>query len=374
MSPRFALSLGGVLLLLLLGCTSRGPRFDPRLKSPEAHEGEQRESHYPDAIRLDQQFFNVVELTNQIQPEWLNAPTNFFKLGPGDVLDIEALGEANSRATTFLGPDGKLYYSLLPGISAWGLTLFETKDLLEKELARYNRVKPELILTLRGAASVRVWILGGVQSPGIYPLATPMTLLEAIATAGGTTVIPGSTEEAVDFNRSFIMRQGRLLKVDFYGLLRRGDLSQNIYLQPDDFTYLRPGTARSIYVLGALAAPNVMPYSDQVSLVSALTLAGPPLRFAYLSHVAIIRGSLTHPSIAIVDYTQITKGKAVDIKLEPGDIVYVPFAPYRELALLAENILIQFVQTIAVNEGIRAVLPNAAPVGPSIGVGGTTTK
>ena len=76
--------------------------------------------------------------------------------------------------------------------------------------------------------------------------------------------------------------------------------------------------------------------------------------------MAIIRGSLAHSSIATVDYTRIIKGLDVDVRLEPGDIVYVPFAPYRELALFAENILYQFVQTIAVNEGIRAVSPNAA--------------
>jgi protein involved in polysaccharide export with SLBB domain len=221
-----------------------------------------------------------------------------------------------------------------------------------------------------------VWILGGVQSPGVYPLATPMTLLEAIATAGGTTAT-GTTEEAVDFNRSFVMRQGRLLKVDFYGLLRRGDLSQNIYLQPDDFAYLRPATARTIYVLGAVGAPSVLPYSDQITLLSVLAGAG-PVRFAYLSHVAIIRGSLVHPSIAIVDYNRIIKGQAVDVRLEAGDIVYVPFAPYKELAIFAEQILYQFVQTIAVNEGVRAVVPNATPVAPAIGVGvapsGTGTK
>jgi hypothetical protein len=37
--------------------------------------------------------------------------------------------------------------------------------------------------------------------------------------------------------------------------------------------------------------------------------------------------------------------------LQPGDIVYVPYTPFRRLAQLAEDVLNQFVRTIAVNEG-----------------------
>ena len=80
-----------------------------------------------------------------------------------------------------------------------------------------------------------------------------MTALEAISIAGGTLTVPGSTEDLTDLRNSFIMREGELLSVDFYKLLRQGDLSQNIYLEPDDFVYLRPTISRDVYVLGAVA-------------------------------------------------------------------------------------------------------------------------
>ena len=42
---------------------------------------------------------------------------------------------------------------------------------------------------------------------------------------------------------------------------------------------------------------------------------------AYLSHVAIVRGSLSQPQLSVVDYGAIIKGKTRDVLLEPGDII-----------------------------------------------------
>jgi len=87
----------------------------------------------------------------------------------------------------------------------------------------------------------------------------------------------------------------------------------------------------------------------------------------------VVRGSLIEPKLAIVDYKEIVRGKAPDVLLEPGDIVYVPFTPYRTLARYADLILRTFVQTVAINEGSRAVSDQAGAVGVNIGVGGTSS-
>src|SRR6266849_6285608 len=200
----------------------------------------------------------------------------FFRLGPGDTIEIEALGEPGPPSIALVGPDGKIYHGLLGGTFVWGLTLTEAKELLEKDLAKYVRVKPEVALTLRNVASKRVWILGGVQKPGVYPLAAPVTLLEAISAAGGigaataATGIPVSSAETTDLENSFVIREGKLMPIDFSKLLRRGDLSQNIYLHADDFVYLRPLLSKGdIYVLGAVAAPNIVDYREHMSLIAA---------------------------------------------------------------------------------------------------------
>jgi polysaccharide biosynthesis/export protein len=356
-----------LLALLLAACKSNGPDFDPRASAPQTNSPRELLA-LTNTADLEEQAFTNLTRASALKPEMLQVPTNLYRLGPGDNISIEVLGEVGSRGTPTVGPDGKIYYSLLPGTFVWGLTLTETKDVLEKGLKKYLRVPPDITITLNQVGSKTVWVLGNVNAPGIYPLATPVRLLEGITAAGGPLSAPGAADGVCDLQRSFLMRDGKLLPVDFDKLLRAGDMSQNIYLQPNDFIFLRSGITRNIYLMGAVAGPGVVPYRDDLTLAGAILASGGMLPYAQAGHVAIIRGSLAEPRIASVDYRAILKGKATDVRLEPGDIIYVSFVPWRKLAVLAEAVLDTFVQTVAANEGYKLTYPNASPTGPVVPV------
>lgn len=346
--------------MLLTGCymAKRGERFDARASK--------------DATILTN--LSTVDTTNRIRQEWLQPPTNFFTLGPGDKVEIEILGDPASRALAAVGPDGRLYYYLLPGVDVWGLTLDQAKERIEFGLKEFL-TEPRVALQLRSIDSTRVWILGRVANAGIYPMAAPMTLLEAISVAGGTLTSSesGTTEDLADLSNSFVVRNGERLPVSFDRLLREGDMSQNIYLQPDDFVYFPSSVSRDIYVLGAVRTPKAVPRQHN-TLIGAIAEAGGPIKNAYLSQVAIVRGSLDSPKIAVLNYNEIITGKAPNVLLEPRDIVYVPYSPYRFLTKYLDLILLTFVRAVAINEGARAAEPGSAPAGVSIGItGGTGT-
>jgi len=340
-------------LACLTACQSAGPKFDPRAKSGAATAGN----------------FTKTSAGEAIDPAWRNAPKDPFRLGPGDVLEIEVIGDGTTRATTTVGADGKIYYYLLPGLNVWGMTLADTKALLDKQLLTYVR-KPDVSITLRNVGSKRVWVLGRLNNPGIYPLTAPMTVLEAISRAGGlfTSRFSGTTEELADLHHSFLIRGGKPIALDFNRLLREGDMSQNIYLQPDDYIYLPSALSKVVQVLGAVRTPKPVGFMDQVTLVSAIGSAGGPSEGAQVSKVAIVRGSISQPEIAIVDFGAIMTGKQPDIKLEPSDIVYVPVSSFDSIAKYAGLIFETFTRTVAANEGGRAVTPNAQPVGVNVGI------
>jgi protein involved in polysaccharide export with SLBB domain len=322
--------------------------------------------------------------TTPIDKALLQRPTTEFRLGPGDELEIEVLGDIATRARTTVGPDGKIYFYVLPGIDVWGLTLTEARNRIGQELQKMVREQPPISLTLRNVASQRIWILGRLNRPGVYPMAGPMTLLEAVAEAGGPapasavaslggplgTASRGGSDEAADLGRAFIIRQGKLLRVDFRRLLREGDMSQNIYLQPDDFVYLPAAAAGNVHVLGAVNQPRSLDYQGTMTLSQSLAQAGGSVRNAYLASVAIVRGSLTEPKIAIVDFAAVQRGAAPDVLLEPQDIVYVPYTPYRVITRYVDLILDTFARTVGVNEGARAISDRAVGVGVNVPVGG----
>lgn len=313
--------------------------------------------------------FTKTSTSGTLNPAWRKPPQEPFRLGPGDTMEIEVLGDGSTRATTTVGADGKIYYYLLAGMRVWGLTLPETKALIERGLTTYIR-NPNVAISLQKVGSRRVWVMGRLNSPGIYPLNAPMTVLEAISRAGGlfTSRFSGTTEELADLYHSFLVRNGEKLPIDFNALLRKGDMSQNIYLKPDDFIYLPSALSKEVHVLGGVKTPKSVGFMDQVTLVSAISSAGGPAQGAQLSQVAIVRGSLNEPQIAIADFTAIVTGKQPDLKLEPRDIVYVPTATFGSIGRYADLIVETFVRTVSANEGGRAASPSASPVSVNVGI------
>jgi len=309
----------------------------------------------------------------QLDPALLRVSTAPFTLGPGDVLEIEYIGEPTSRATVKVGPDGKIYYYLLPGLNVDGLTLAQVRQLIAQKSEMYVRKNPDIALTLRFVASQRIWVLGALNTPGVFSLTAPVTLLEAVAQAGGPTPpapaggASGIVSPTADLRHSFVLRHGEMLPVDFAKLINDGDPTQNIYLQAGDFVYVAPSVGRTVHVLGAVTSPEAVT-AGSLTLVQTVAAAGGTVDDADLSHVAIVRGSLTQPTIAIVDYRAIIKGKAPDVMLEPHDIVYVPFTPYRTLKRYADLILDTFVRTVGVNEGAHLVDPQASSTSVNVGV------
>ena len=302
--------------------------------------------------------------TNQFDPAWLKPATNLFTLGPGDRVEIQVLGDTNIPTSTIVAPDGKIYFSFLPGIDVWGQTLSQARTNLEDAFTNYLRDVPRVSLALRGVESQRIWILGRVQSPGVYFMSAPMTLLEAIAMAGGTMTLTqfrdqaaaGISEELADLQHSFVVRHGKLLPVNFERLINDGDLSQNIYLEPDDFIYFPAAMAREVYVLGAVGQPQRVAYSPDLTVARAIASAYGTLPDAYTPHVAVVRGSLTQPQITIVNYRKVIRGQAPDMQLQPHDIVYVPLSPYRYIKHYLDTILETFVSSTAINAGEQAVI------------------
>lgn len=368
------------LLIVLLngGCSAPKPSY--------AEKG-----HYSDlSVRIDQPGTAHAEgglavsqtITNQLEPAMLQPASQLFTLGPGDIVEIEILGTPTSRATATVGPDGKIYYYLLPGLDVWGQTLDQTRQLLENGLSKYIN-QPQVSINLRTVGSKYVWVLGRLNRPGIYPLTSPMTLLECLSLAGGPahSISQASSAELADLHHSFVMRHGKFIPVNFYRLLHQGDTSQNIVLQPDDFVFVPSTLEQEVYILGAVLNPRALAYTERMTLVSAIAGGngmttynyfanadtGFFMKDAYLSHVAIVRGSLAEPNITVVNYSDIVRGRAQDVLLEPGDIIYVPNSPYTTLKRYLDLVVSTFVSTEAANSGLRAVGPPTS-VGVNVSV------
>ena len=278
-------------------------------------------------------------------------------LGPSDILNIWIYGRKDTlRSQVAVGPDGRLNYLQADGVMAAGLTIDELRAELNKRLAsQYRNVK--VIVTPSEFRSKRYFLLGAVMDRGAYPLEQPTTIMEAIAKARGiaTGLLEQNTVEIADLERAFLMRRGRPAPVDFVALFNQGDLSQNIYLEPDDYLYFPSSTLNEVYVLGAVSTPGTMGVSDKSSLLGAITTRGGFTEKAYRSRVLIIRGSVTRPETFVVSVSDILRGKTIDFMLRPKDIIYVADHPWVRVDELLDMAIGSFTSAIVTKLSNRVV-------------------
>jgi polysaccharide biosynthesis/export protein len=281
-------------------------------------------------------------------------------LGPGDVLNLSLLDMPETARTEVpVGPDGRIAFLQAPDIMAAGLTIDELRAKLDEALGKYYQ-NPHTVVTPVAFRSKKYFVLGAVVNRGVYSFDRPLRVIEAIARAGGleTGLHETRSVEMADLQRSFLVRKGERVPVDFERLFQRGDLSQNVPLEPDDYLYFASASANEIYVLGEVASPGVVVFTSKPTVVGAVTLWGGFSTRAFQSRVLVVRGSLDHPETFVVDTPAILAGKAPDFRLQPRDIVYVNRSPWRIAAEVLDVAAKAFVQSFIVT-GTTLKIPAA---------------
>jgi polysaccharide biosynthesis/export protein len=107
-----------------------------------------------------------------------------YRLGFGDVLDLKFLGSSEYNETVTVRPDGKISLQGIGEVDVLGLTPAELDTVLTLEYAKIL-VNPNVAVIVKNFGGQRVFVAGEVEKPGAYDITKGMTLLRAIAGAGG---------------------------------------------------------------------------------------------------------------------------------------------------------------------------------------------
>lgn len=270
-------------------------------------------------------------------------------LGAGDTISLRFYGRSDlTRPDITIEPDGRISYLQVQGLMAAGLTLDELRQRLNEELSRFVK-NPQVIVTPVTFKSKKFYVLGKVAQKGAYTLDRPLTILEAIGETGGleTGLFQFNNVELADLPRSFLIRNGKRMPVDFERLFLKGDMTQNVLLEPDDYLFFASGMANEVYVLGMVRYPGAYGLTTEVSTIGAITLAGGLEVNAYLRRVIVVRGSMSKPTTFVVNLDEVLAGKAKDMRLEPRDVIYVSDKPWQVVEDIIDTAIGAFVQTMA---------------------------
>ncbi len=245
------------------------------------------------------------DASNQDQSE-------LYVIGANDVLSIVVWNERDISGKSNVEADGSLTFPLIGRVEAAGLTVRALEAELRRRLAAGYITNPQVVVTVDTYGSQRIFLVGEVRQPGMYPLRGKMLLIEALARAGSTTPMAGG--------EAFVVRRpdrgvsgavlpdqagdtSEVVRVDLKEL-HRGRLAQDIVLSDGDTVFVP--RAETVYVSGYVRNPGAYPIEKDTTALQVVTLAG---------------GVTDRGATSRLKVTRIVNGEKTESRLSEDDLV-----------------------------------------------------
>jgi len=263
-------------------------------------------------------------------------PPSPLRLLPGDVVQLIAVS-ADTQVYDGLIVDAKglLHVPLAGDVLVGGMTLTDAERAIERQLRRYDRfVRVNLVITiLDGHTAV---VVGQATQPGQFPVKPGTRLADLLALAGGVAIAQNVGAQLPfklgNLELARLVRNGETVPVSLL-LARQGDPKHNIRVHPGDMLFIPPVTDSLVVVLGEVARPQPMPYREGLRLSEALSVAGGVNNArGDRKDIRVIRGPLREPRVYTANLKDFAAGRATDVELASGDIIYVSRAWYATTA------------------------------------------
>jgi polysaccharide export outer membrane protein len=282
-----------------------------------------------------------------------------YEIGPGDVLKVVVLGQAEMSGNFTVDTQGMLTYPILGKIKASENTTQSLERKLTILLADGYLKRPQVSVIVAEYGSQRVFVTGEVQKPGQYALKADRSLLALLGDIGplgqdvGHEVLvvrpppaeprapPAPVSLGVEFPEPqqppeeakpeekaattataegssgipglpFVAPGSEVFRINLLEL-QSGNPEKNIALQSGDTVFFPK--AAQVYVMGSVARPGPIKYQEGMTVMQALTLAGGVTARGSQGRTKVIR---------IVNGKKVEhKAKATDL-VEPEDTLMVP--------------------------------------------------
>ncbi|MBF0243912.1 MAG: polysaccharide biosynthesis/export family protein [Planctomycetes bacterium] len=248
--------------------------------------------------------------------------TSLYRLQYTDKIEISIWNEPDMTREVVVGPDGRISYLLVGSLFVVGKTFSEVEQLMTEKLASFI-IDPHATVIGIEYAGHSVVVLGKVSRPGRVEISRNSHVLDALAKTGGILSLDTSIEEVADLKNAYLNRKGQFIAVDFMKLFA-GDATQNVRLEPDDFIYIPPANDNKVFVLGEVSTPGIVRFTNRISLIEALSDRGGVTYQGKKYQIFVMKGGPQDKSPMIVNYRDIVTGKAPNVELSAGDVVFVP--------------------------------------------------
>jgi polysaccharide export outer membrane protein len=158
-----------------------------------------------------------------------------YHLAAGDKLRIEVYKDTQLSQSLQVRPDGKITLPLVGDVSAAGRTSMELRDAIAASLKEYIREPVVTVIVVETMPQV-VYVTGEVTKPGPVTMNGPLTILQALAMAGGFTDFAHKSD--IQILRNGASGPQKLL-FDYKDAVDKDNRRAPMLLQPGDTVIVR---------------------------------------------------------------------------------------------------------------------------------------
>lgn len=242
-----------------------------------------------------------------------NIALDRLPVGVGDQIFVTVFGQPDMSAEVSVNDNEQITLSLIGTLKVGGLTPAALEKLIAQRLkdGEYLR-NPQVSVQIRQIRSQMISVLGEVARPGRFPILGKLTVLEALALAGGLGA-------RADRTVSLLRRQGGggnerqeiPVRLDQLSEPFRGEL--DVELKNDDVVYVAP--QKMFYVHGEVRRPGVYPMEPDLNIMRVLSISGGVTERGSLKRIRI------HRKTGDQQMQEITPN--LNSAIMSGDVIYV---------------------------------------------------
>ncbi len=246
-----------------------------------------------------------------------------YRIGPKDLVEIRLYEAPNLNREVRVSTEGSISFQPIGDVFVQGLTAAQLEKRLKEQLEERFFQRASVTVQVREYRSKPISVIGAVTKPGDLGFSGRWTLLEALTAAGGLAENHGTV---IYVRRRADNGLSSQVEISVNDLMIRADPRVNIPIFANDLINVSTAVDVTIYCLGEVERPGALVFrsNERMTLLAAIARAG-GLTDRASPKITIKRAeSQDHPSSEIqIDYKHIVSGRAVDLRLQEGDVVVV---------------------------------------------------
>jgi polysaccharide export outer membrane protein len=154
-----------------------------------------------------------------------------YVIGADDVLAIDVWHEKDLSRALSVRPDGKISLPLVGELPVAGETPLQVQDSITQRLKEYME-NPQVTVIVQETKSQKFNVVGEVQRPGSFVFGHPVTVLDAVALAGGF-------RDFAKTKKMYVIRTApdgtrQRLRVNYNDVLKGKKSAENLVLHSHD--------------------------------------------------------------------------------------------------------------------------------------------